>query len=304
MGRIAILVSTIGAMLLLFILSRSSNTNHSIHRRIRSNSTLSASHHQPDDRFNVTNRIVRLFPEIDVDPTDWFVSLHELTQWNLHQAQMEVLRQSQREMDVYDKNRDGFVSFSEYSTPSRIQRADRDSLGYDMSWWKEEHFNASDVDGNGLLNLAEFNDFLHPADSNNPKLRQWLCKAEVRERDMDRDGKVNFKEFFHGLFDLVRNYDKESYNVSHHSDDSMDASANQLFDKLDKDGDRYLSDIELLPIIGKLHPSGNYYAKQYAEYLISQAEVDKDGRLTLTEMIENPYAFYSAIYNNDHDEIE
>lgn len=126
MGIIAILVSTIVAMLLFFILSRSSNnTNHTIHRRIRSNSTLSASHHHhhPDDKFNVTNRIVRLFPEIDVDPTDWFVSLHELTQWNLHQAQMEVLRQSQREMDVYDKNRDGFVSFSEYSIPTRLKRA-------------------------------------------------------------------------------------------------------------------------------------------------------------------------------------
>jgi len=34
---------------------------------------------------------------------------------------------------------------------------------------------------------------------------------------------------------------------------------------------RYLSDIELLPIIGKLHPSGHhYYAKKQAEYLISQ----------------------------------
>ncbi|CAJ2663470.1 unnamed protein product [Trifolium pratense] len=24
-----------------------------------------------------------------------------------------------------------------------------DSFGYDMSWWKEEHFNASDVDADG-----------------------------------------------------------------------------------------------------------------------------------------------------------
>ncbi|WJX86499.1 hypothetical protein P8452_68805 [Trifolium repens] len=39
---------------------------------------------------------------------------------------------------------------------------DGDSFGYDMSWWKEEHFNASDVDANALLNLAEFNDFSSP----------------------------------------------------------------------------------------------------------------------------------------------
>ncbi|KAJ1400160.1 EF-Hand 1, calcium-binding site [Sesbania bispinosa] len=257
-----------------------------------------------EDKFNVTNRLILLFPKIDVDPTDWFVSLHELTQWNLQQAKREVLHRTQREMDLHDKNHDGFVSFSEYDPPSWVRNADNDSFGYDMGWWKEEHFNASDADGDGVLNLTEFNDFLHPADSTNPKLQQWLCKEEVRERDTDRDGKVNFKEFFHGLFDLVRNYDEENHNDSHHSDDSMDAPARVLFAQLDKDGDGYLSDVELLPIIGKLHPSEHYYAKQQAEYIISQADIDKDGRLTLTEMIENPYVFYSAIFNDDEDEYD
>jgi len=83
----------------------------------------------------------------------------------------------------------------------------------------------------------------------------------------------------------------------------MDASAKVLFSQLDKDFDgylltllslyqyisflystlsifstlvlisiccRYLSDIELLPIIGKVHPSGHYYATKQAEYLMSQ----------------------------------
>ncbi|XP_014514637.1 reticulocalbin-2 [Vigna radiata var. radiata] len=255
-----------------------------------------------EDKFNVTNRLILLFPKIDVDPADWFVTEHELTQWNLHQAQREVLHRTQREMELHDKNHDGFVSFSEYDPPSWAQNADNESFGYDIGWWKEEHFNASDADGDGVLNLTEFNDFLHPADSKNPKLHQWLCKEEVRERDTDRDGKVNFKEFFHGLFDLVRNYDDESHNYSNHSDNSMDAPARVLFGQLDKDGDGYLSDAELLPIIEKLHPSEHYYAKQQADYIISQADEDKDGRLTLTEMIENPYVFYSAIFNDDEDD--
>lgn len=32
-----------------------------------------------------------------------------------------------------------------------------------------------------------------------------------------------------------------------------------------------------------------------------QADVDKDGRLTLTEMIDNPYVFYSAIFSDEED---
>lgn len=58
-----------------------------------------------------------------------------------------------------------------------------------------------------------------------------------RERDSDKDGKVNFKEFFHGLFDLVRNYDEESHDTSHHSEDSQESPARKLFAELDKDGD-------------------------------------------------------------------
>ncbi|KAL6187291.1 hypothetical protein ACLB2K_038691 [Fragaria x ananassa] len=255
-----------------------------------------------EDKFNVTNRLVLLFPKVDVEPVDGFITEHELTLWNLNQAQREVLHRTQRDMELHDKNRDGFVSFQEYQPPSWVQNADNNSFGYDMGWWKEEHFNASDADGDGLLNITEFNDFLHPADSKNPKLLQWLCKEEVRERDTDKDGKVNFKEFFHGLFDLVRNYDEEDHNATHQSDDLMEAPAKILFAQLDKDGDGYLSDAELLPIIGKIHPSEHYYAKQQADYIISQADTDKDGRLSLSEMIENPYVFYSAIFNDDEDE--
>ncbi|KAF4373454.1 hypothetical protein G4B88_015985 [Cannabis sativa] len=258
-----------------------------------------------EEKFNVTNRLLVLFPKVDVDPVDGFVTLDELTEWNLKQTQTEVLHRTKREMELHDKNHDGLVSFAEYDPPSWARNTDNGSFGYEMGWWKEEHFNASDADGDGLLNITEFNDFLHPADSKNSKLLQWLCKEEVRERDTDKDGKVNFKEFFHGLFDMVRNYDDESHNVTHHSDDdSMEAPAKVLFAQLDKDGDGYVSDIELLPVIGKLHPSERYYAKQQADYVLTQADTDKDGRLTLTEMIENPYVFYSAIFNDDEDDYE
>ncbi|KAI3453256.1 hypothetical protein Pfo_009919 [Paulownia fortunei] len=255
-----------------------------------------------EEKFNVTNRLVILFPKIDVDPVDGYVSESELTQWNLHQSRREVLHRTEREMEVHDRNKDGFVSFAEYEAPSWVKNSDNDSFGYDMGWWKEGHFNASDADGDGLLNITEFNDFLHPADTNNPKLLQWLCKEEIRERDSDRDGKVNFKEFFHGLFDLVRDYDEGGHNSSNESDDSVEAPAKTLFTQLDKDGDGYLSDVELLPIIGKIHPSEHYYAKQQAEYILQQADTDKDGCLTLTEMIENPYVFYSAVFDEDEDD--
>ncbi|KAJ4832283.1 hypothetical protein Tsubulata_012231 [Turnera subulata] len=255
-----------------------------------------------EEKFNVTSRLVLLFPKIDVDPVDGYVSEHELTDWNLVQSQKEVIHRTQRDMEVHDKNHDGFVSWSEYEPPSWVHSSDKESFGYDMGWWKEEHFNASDADGDGLLNITEFNDFLHPADSKNPKLLLWLAQEEVRERDTDKDGKVSFKEFFHGIFDLVRNYDEDvGHNASHVNDD-VEVPAKVLFAQLDKDGDGYLSDEEILQIIEKIHPSERYYAKQQADYIITQADTNKDGRLSLEEMIENPYVFYSAIFSEDEED--
>ncbi|KAG0457750.1 hypothetical protein HPP92_022907 [Vanilla planifolia] len=74
------------------------------------------------------------------------------------------------------------------------------------------------------------------------------------------------------------------------------------FQELDKDNDGFLTENELVPVIGNLHPSERYYARQQADYVLSQADADKDGRLSLHEMIEHPYVFYSAIFNDDDDD--
>lgn len=55
-----------------------------------------------------------------MDPVDGYVSEHELTEWNLNQAETEVMHRTQREMDVHEKNHDGFISFAEYEPPSWV----------------------------------------------------------------------------------------------------------------------------------------------------------------------------------------
>ncbi|KAI3680603.1 hypothetical protein L6452_35376 [Arctium lappa] len=54
-------------------------------------------------KFNINHRLVLLFHRIDVDPSDGFVTEHELTEWNLEQSKREVFHRSQREMKLHDK---------------------------------------------------------------------------------------------------------------------------------------------------------------------------------------------------------
>lgn len=67
-----------------------------------------------------------------------------------------------------------------------------------------------------------------------------------RERDKDKDEKLNFQEYFNGLFDSLQNYD-EVYNPTDQSDTSVEAPAKKLFSQLDQDNDGYVSrDLYLL----------------------------------------------------------
>ncbi|OEL32320.1 hypothetical protein BAE44_0006663 [Dichanthelium oligosanthes] len=132
----------------------------------------------------------------------------------------------------------------------------------------------------------------------------WRFDGTYMERDKDNDGKLNFQEFFSGLFYSIRHYDDEGI-----TDDTSgsDAPAKKSFSHLDLDNDGLLSADELKPIIGNLHPSEHFYAKQQADYVISQADTNKDGQLSMKEMIENPYVFYNALFTEDdygfHDEL-
>lgn len=71
-----------------------------------------------EDSFNITDRIVQLFPLIDVSPPDGRVSAQELVTWHLNQGMKQMLYRTEREMQFHDKNKDGLISFSEYEPPS------------------------------------------------------------------------------------------------------------------------------------------------------------------------------------------
>lgn len=67
-----------------------------------------------EDQFNITNRLTVLFPLLDTNPFDGFVSLAELQKWHFLQGQKTMQHRTNRELENHDKNHDGQVSFKEY----------------------------------------------------------------------------------------------------------------------------------------------------------------------------------------------
>lgn len=58
----------------------------------------------------------------------------------------------------------------------------------------------------------------------------------IRERDNNKDQKLDFGEFFPRIFDLVRRVD-EDYILSNWDDDEPEALAKKMFSELDNDYD-------------------------------------------------------------------
>lgn len=67
-----------------------------------------------EGKLNLTLRLLSLFPLIDQAPKDSYISSNELKHWLTQQAVERLNYRTQKEMESYDKDGDGNISFSEY----------------------------------------------------------------------------------------------------------------------------------------------------------------------------------------------
>ncbi|CAL9131176.1 uncharacterized protein LOC135626362 [Musa acuminata AAA Group] len=257
-----------------------------------------------DGRLNLTERLAYLFPLLDRLPQDGGISRYELEVWNHRQALDRLIYHTERKMKLHDHDGDGAVTLPEFLSYLPDEETARNSKEHgEPGWWKEQFSNA-DRDGNGFLSAFEFNDFLHPEDSTNPKIQLWLLKEKLREMDENKDGKLSFVEFGGRAQEIYQTYaDFEEDDLRHHELDVEDE-----FRKLDINRDRFLTAEELKPIIHRLYPGELSQSKYYTKYLMHKADDDGDGKLTLEEMVHHQYAFYSTVFEeqqvDDYDDYD
>ncbi|XP_058206218.1 uncharacterized protein LOC131319828 [Rhododendron vialii] len=241
---------------------------------------------------NITLRLTYLFPSLDKNPEDGFVESRELEAWIMQQANDRLTFRAGKELASRDQDGDGAISFREYLPHFTNEDIERNGMEHgEAGWWKEQFRNA-DVDQNGLLNFTEFKDFLYPEDSSNEEIHKWLLREKIKPIDYDHDDKLNLEEFRNGAYDIYKNY------VEFESGGANVPSPEEMFEALDVKKDKLLGVEELKPIFQYLSPGELSYAKYYASYLLHEADDDKDGKLTLHEMINHEYIFYSTVYDD------
>ncbi|VDK45622.1 unnamed protein product [Anisakis simplex] len=194
--------------------------------------------------------------------------------WSMISLDREETTERFTEMDV---NRDGFVTWDEYLTEAfgdgelPLEELDAD----DKKLMEEDrrYFMSADLDHDDRLSTEEFDAFQNP--EHYPHMHKTLIEMTMLEKDRNSDGKIDLKEF---LGDISDNVESEWYTVE----------KSRFEDEYDVDKNLFLEGDE---ITKWLIPNLEETARQEADHLISSADKDDDGRLTIDEIV-NEHALF------------
>ena len=272
--------------------------------------------------FNVTKRLEEIFPLIDIDG-DGIVSKDELRIWHYTQARNNSENRAEHEFDVTDNDHDGHVTLKEYLEDDfdidvTGNGTEKEMEEYNVRWIRNARkvFELTDTDKDGKLNRTEFFYFIHPEEGKHgSEIGKHLVAETIRDHDMNMDEKLNFTEFFESLFHQVDEVEDEESNSNddgnsrNNNNDAYEESvmrvrALALFARLDKDKDGLVTSRELHAdeaTYKKLHPTNDDHARDQSASLMVDADENKDGGLSLVEILKNKMMFYSTAMTSEDD---
>ncbi|MFH4975930.1 hypothetical protein AB6A40_002639 [Gnathostoma spinigerum] len=229
------------------------------------------------------SRLAVIAQRMDADK-DGFITAEELTSW-VQKSMLSLDDEETKErFEELDNDRDNFVSWKEYITDAFPEEMDENEQpdAEDMKLINEDklYFQAADVDGDGKLSQNEFNAFQNP--EYHPHMHDTLVKVTMLEKDKNKDGRIDRSEF---LGEIGENPDSEWYTVE----------KNRFEEEYDVDKNGYLEGDE---IKHWLIPDVQLTAKQEAEHLISEADKNNDGKLTVDEVLDAQTVFVGSEATN------
>ena len=272
--------------------------------------------------FNVTKRLEEIFPLIDIDG-DGIVSKDELRIWHYTQARNNSENRAEHEFDVTDNDHDGYITLKEYLEDDfdidvTGNGTEKEMEEYNVRWIRNARkvFELTDTDKDGKLNRTEFFYFIHPEEGKHgSEIGKHLVAETIRDHDMNMDEKLNFTEFFESLFHQVDEVEDEESNSNDdgnsrnnnndaYEENVMRVRALALFARLDKDKDGLVTSRELHAdeaTYKKLHPTNDDHARDQSASLMVDTDENKDGGLSLVEILKNKMMFYSTAMTSEDD---
>lgn len=130
---------------------------------------------------------------------------------------------------------------------------------------EKEKFKIADADGNGKLEGEELvNMYGHGVSD---QVMEAEAKSVMESKDLDKDGKLNQKEFWYDYLRPEEDHEEEPYD------------RNETFHSLDGNGDGFIDMHEL-----KMWEGGYFFLEDAIDKILIMADKDEDGEATFQEL--------------------
>lgn len=213
---------------------------------------------------------------------DGYVDRAELIEWIIRSFKLLTQEEAAERFEDEDKDGDGKVTWDEHvkeAFGSSHREADPENEEDDMRLMEEDdrYFKAADANKDGALDKEEFPKFSHPSEF--PEMQNILYEETMKKKDADGDGYLTLDEF--ASEDADRPLSSEQFVVEKERFE-MD---------YDKNGDKKLDKQETL---NWLLPGNEEIAEQEADHLLENGDTDKDGKLSIHEIVDHHDLFVGS----------
>nr|CAB3227492.1 calumenin-B-like [Phallusia mammillata] len=233
-------------------------------------------------------RLGVLADKIDKDG-DGKVDEKELEEWITFTQARYVNEDSTRQLDTYDKNKDGKVHWDEYKETSYgflreedLKEDSENKFSYNKMIARDERrWNAADTDDDRILTEEEFAHFLHPEDF--VRMRDIVARETLEDIDKDGDGFIDVEEYLGDMFNEEEGGEKPVW---------IDSEREQFVQFRDKDKDGKMDVDEVKAWI--FPQTQEEHVKMEVKHLIEEADDNKDGALTRDEFMAHHDTFVGS----------
>lgn len=224
-------------------------------------------------------RLGKLFHKVDEDG-DGLVTEEEMKAWILHTQNRYLMKDVETQMQQVDLDKNGYIDWDEYLKATYgFMEDEADKESEDMKRFKEmlkrdqRRFSKADKNGDKKLSTDEFAAFLHP--ESHGEMSSLVIEETLEDIDKDKDGFISLEEYIGDLYpESDRQDGKEPEWVTN--------EIKQFKEFRDKNGDGKMDQDEVKDWI---LPADYDHISSEAKHLISESDVNKDGKISKEEMV-------------------
>ncbi|EDO49919.1 predicted protein, partial [Nematostella vectensis] len=222
--------------------------------------------------------------EVDLDK-DGFVTEDELRLRLLNTSRKHRKTEVNSTVTFHDDNKDGKVSWEEFKKAhfTHTEGKEDDKATKEQMAEDEAKFKYADVNGDGMLDLHEYVTFYHPGDDE--RMSAWVIQDTLKKHDTDKDGMISKSEYMATFSDANNDAKIE-----------LEKDFDTSFDK-NKDGK-----LDQTEIRHWLFPDDDM-AKEEPAHMIKEADDNKDGKLSMEEILKHSSVFVDNGETPEHDEL-